>query len=229
MFTSIREDNSGTYKCKAITSEGELETTAVLNVAGGGGEEDNAVTEEKRKRKHLKPVIVEETNVGEETDRDQQLTSVVVKSEGPRAPSFGPRYSLAHVPADSDELRSLPQRVRKMKQQRRRALLKHGRKDHHHNKGKSVNVEKEKKEEEFAKPPPTLKPETVVPKVMPPKLSAVLNTEEKTHDNEGGQQNRRAHRYKNVQYSKVFGCKKRPYFFIVSAVRLVLLPLRYQA
>lgn len=42
MFTSISEDNSGKYVCKAITSEGPLETSALLNVEPA-----------KRKRKHL--------------------------------------------------------------------------------------------------------------------------------------------------------------------------------
>lgn len=46
LFTSISEENSGKYVCKAITSEGPLETSALLNVESA-----------KRKRKHLPKLL----------------------------------------------------------------------------------------------------------------------------------------------------------------------------
>lgn len=48
MFTSISTENTGKYRCRAHTSEGILETSALLNV-----ESDEETEAEKRKRKHL--------------------------------------------------------------------------------------------------------------------------------------------------------------------------------
>lgn len=78
LFTSISVDNTGKYRCRAHTSAGVLETSALLNVEGA--EESEA---EKRRRSFLRrPVVAKDEDEEEEEEEKEEEQK-------------GPQYTIA--------------------------------------------------------------------------------------------------------------------------------------
>lgn len=146
--------------------------------------EESSNGEEKRRR-HL-------SNFYEKEIKNNEVS--LSKSESNHVASFGPRYSLAHLPADSDEFEFMPRRVRKLKHQRRRALHRNGPRRSHPKKTHPEKEQKHKKSEvkEFAKPN------------LDSEQNIKTHKQNPTVQAEMNQQNRREQRYKNVQYTKYY-------------------------
>ncbi|CAK5087713.1 unnamed protein product [Meloidogyne enterolobii] len=116
LFTSISSENTGKYRCRAHTSEGILETSALLNV-----ENDEETEAEKRRRKHLhrpkitkrppeQPKGVEYTLAENNEEGKQHSLHTEVVELGRPAPTYPSRR----------------RRLRRLRHQRRRALVKKG-------------------------------------------------------------------------------------------------------
>ena len=157
LFNQISVENTGKYRCRAHTSEGPLETSALLNV-----ESDEETEAEKRRRKHLGRPKVTTTTMANNNDeegeggtfddegeeREEEMMETAHRQNQNHHQKSGPEYTFAAehpgghgqhafrtdvVEIGRPEPDQPARRLRRLRHQRRRALSrKEGRGDWQH-------------------------------------------------------------------------------------------------
>ncbi|KAL7077032.1 hypothetical protein ACQ4LE_003569 [Meloidogyne hapla] len=121
LFTSISSENTGKYRCRAHTSEGILETSALLNV-----ENDEETEAEKRRRKHLhRPKTTKRPLESLEQPKGVEYTLAENNDEERKQHGFHTEVVELGRPAPIYPS-ARRRRLRRLRHQRRRALVRKG-------------------------------------------------------------------------------------------------------